>query len=247
MKRVIMHWTAGADGIISLERDHYHILISRDGSTFDGTHPISANVPPLVSGQYAAHTLNCNSYSIGVALDAMAGAVQSPFNPGRYPITSVQVEAMIDVVANLCNGYAIPIARETVLTHAEVQPTLGIAQKWKWDITWLPGMNKPGDPVEVGDSLRSRIAARLGLVYPAGSHGDGDPIPVAPRPILRRGHVGPYVEELQRDLARHGYDIAIDQIFGGETYSVVRWFQARHNLDIDGVVGKNTWSKLKGD
>lgn len=177
MKRIILHWTAGADGVIADESRHYHFIVGRDGSIISGTHPVSANVPPLRDGHYAAHTLNCNSYSIGVSLDAMAGAVERPFSAGRYPITERQVEAMAGLVASLCRTYSIPVTRRTVLTHAEVQPTLKIAQRGKWDITWLPGMTKPGDPVAVGDVLRARIMARID---PPTGKPETEPEPPAP-------------------------------------------------------------------
>ena len=45
------------------------------------------------------------------------------------------------------------------MSHAEVQPTLKIAQRGKWDIIWLPGMTQPGDPVRVGDHIRGLIKA----------------------------------------------------------------------------------------
>ena len=57
--------------------------------------------------------------------------------------------------------YGVKVTPETVLTHAEVQPTLGITQRAKWDITWLPGMEKPQDPREVGDILRAKIKKEL--------------------------------------------------------------------------------------
>ena len=161
MKRIVMHWTAGADGVIDLEADAYHFIVSRDGSVTQGKDKVEDNIPPLVSGQYAAHTWKLNSYSIGVALDAMAGATEAPFSWGRYPITEDQVEALCRLVASLSVKYGVPITPETVLTHAEVQPTLGITQKWKWDITVLPGMNKPGDPVDIGNILRKKIKGYL--------------------------------------------------------------------------------------
>ncbi len=162
MRRVILHWTAGADGVNEHEADSYHRLYGRDGTVYFGEHPIEANAgKKLVPGRYAAHTLNCNSGSIGVSLDAMAGAQERPFVAGGYPITARQLDAMARDVAGLCRTYGIAVTRQTVLTHAEVQPTLGIAQRQKWDITWLPGMTAPGDPVVVGDQLRAMIAAHL--------------------------------------------------------------------------------------
>ena len=47
------------------------------------------------------------------------------------------------------------------MSHAEVQPTLGIAQRQKWDWTWLPGFAAPQDPITTGDRLRKMIAAEV--------------------------------------------------------------------------------------
>ncbi|MGH0003182.1 peptidoglycan recognition protein family protein [Pseudovibrio ascidiaceicola] len=158
MKRIIMHWTAGADGVNSLERSHYHAIVDRSGKVHMGDLKPEANVN-CGDGQYAAHTRALNTGSIGIAMDAMAGARESPFNAGKYPITKEQVRAFAETVADLCETYQIPITRQTVLTHAEVQPVLMVKQRSKWDITWLPGMERPGKPIEVGDQLRELIKA----------------------------------------------------------------------------------------
>ncbi len=158
LSRIIMHWTAGADGVNDLERNHYHVIVDRLGKVFMGALKPEAN-ESCRDGRYAAHTRALNTGSIGVAMDAMAGAKESPFDPGKYPITKAQVTAFTSVIADLCETYKIPVTRQTVLTHAEVQPTLKIRQRNKWDITWLPGMDRPGNPLEVGDKLRELIKA----------------------------------------------------------------------------------------
>lgn len=158
LTRIILHWTAGGGRPSSLDRAHYHFLVDRDGGEHAGDMPPEANAKPLSRG-YAAHTLHCNTGSIGVALCGMMGAVERPFSAGPVPLTEVQVEAACDLVRRLCGKYRIEVQRRTVLTHAEVQPTLGIRQRGKWDITWLPGMEAAGDPVMVGDVLRRRISA----------------------------------------------------------------------------------------
>lgn len=159
MERLIIHWSAGTHTVSALDRQHYHYIIDGAGAVHRGDHPVSANAGPLVAGRYAAHTLNANTGSIGIALAAMVGAVERPFNAGRYPITPAQVDALARLCADLCRDYTIPVTRKTVLTHAEVQPTLGIAQRGKWDISWLPGMSAPGNPVTVGDTIRARVTA----------------------------------------------------------------------------------------
>lgn len=167
LKRIHMHWTAGADGIIPIESDHYNFIVDRNGKVHDGEHPPEHQTPTNVkkgSKFYAAHTLNANSNAIGIAMDAMALAEERPFKAGKYPITPVQVEAFCKFIAYLCKRYDIPVTRGTVLTHAEVQGTLGIKQKNKWDITWLPGMAEPQPPVFVGDILRSKVSGYVNML-----------------------------------------------------------------------------------
>lgn len=166
MKRIIIHWTAGANTPSSLDLSHYHYVIDGEGRVHEGKWPVSANENP-VKGKYAAHTLNCNTGSIGVSLAAMAGAVERPFSAGKAPITKAQEEALSALLRTLCKQYGIPVSRQAVLTHAEVEPTLGIKQKGKWDICWLPGMSGPRPAVEVGDTIRSRITTKVPAPKPS--------------------------------------------------------------------------------
>ncbi|WP_159454108.1 N-acetylmuramoyl-L-alanine amidase [Roseovarius albus] len=161
MNKIILHWTAGSHEPNSLDKKHYHILIDGDGELHRGNHAISANVPPLRSKSYAAHTLNCNSHSIGVSLCAMGGDVrESPFRPGPFPITSVQWSTLAQVAAELCLRYDIPVSRKTVLGHGEVQKNLNIKQKGKWDPLALPW--DPDRPYsEIGDQMREMVADNL--------------------------------------------------------------------------------------
>jgi hypothetical protein len=165
MKRIIIHWTAGGHTPTEEDKAHYHLLIDGAGRTHRGKWPISANIAPR-KGLYAAHTLNLNTGSIGIALAAMAGAQERPFIPGRAPITPAQVSALVVMIRGLCNESKIKVSRETVLSHAEVPPTLKVKQRGKWDIAWLPGMAAPGDPVKVGDHIRGLVLAEAPPVRP---------------------------------------------------------------------------------
>ena len=160
MKGIVFHWTAGGPKASSLDRSHYHFLVQQDGTIVAGQFPPEANLAP-VSGKYAAHTLSANTGRIGVALCGMMGAVERPFNAGSAPINWPQINALCGLLADLCRRYSIPVTRQAVLSHAEVQPTLGIIQRGKWDVAWLPGMPRPADPVAVGDTLRAKIAAAM--------------------------------------------------------------------------------------
>jgi N-acetyl-anhydromuramyl-L-alanine amidase AmpD len=158
LKRIIMHWTGGPHKATDLDREHYHFIVEGDGKVVSGKLRPEDNISTN-DGIYGAHTLSLNTGSIGVSIAAMAGAHDVPFSWGSAPITETQVAALCKLVKSLCDKYGIEISRRTVLTHAEVQPTLKIKQRGKWDICCLPGDKMIRDPVKIGDILRARIVA----------------------------------------------------------------------------------------
>lgn len=160
LHRVHWHWTAGAEGIIRLELKHYNEVIDHDASVHDGWFRPEAQANYRI-GRAASHTLNANTGAIGLAVDAMAGASEVPFRRGSAPLNWLQIEALAERTAEHCLAYDIPVSRFSTLSHAEIQPTLGIRQRRKWDITWLPDMDGPGDAIEVGDRLREMTAERV--------------------------------------------------------------------------------------
>jgi len=92
---------------------------------------------------------------------SMGGAVEAPFSAGKYPMPHEQWDAMTSAVADLCRRYSITVTDKTVLSHAEVQNNLGIAQRGKWDFTRLAF-----DPTVVGakacgDKMRAEVRAKL--------------------------------------------------------------------------------------
>ena len=159
MERVILHWTAGTYTASVLDKKHYHFIVEGTGRVIIGDMPPEAN--ENTSTAYAAHTRNLNTGSIGVAVAAMHGAKESPFNAGKYPITEKQVDALVNWVARLCDDYGIAVTPETVLTHGEVAGNLGVGQRGKWDVNWLPGMTQAGHPSATGDLLRVKIKAAM--------------------------------------------------------------------------------------
>ena len=65
-------------------------------------------------------------------------------------------------------------------------------------------------------------------------------------PQLKKGAEGGHVELLQRALAAKGFSPgAIDGDFGSNTVKAVKAFQKASGLTADGIVGENTWKKLK--
>ena len=61
---------------------------------------------------------------------------------------------------------------------------------------------------------------------------------------LRIGDRGAYVQMLQSALTRSGFGTSIDGIFGPNTESSVRNFQAAFGLSVTGVVNDATWNRL---
>ncbi|MGM0446408.1 MAG: peptidoglycan DD-metalloendopeptidase family protein [Bacillota bacterium] len=56
---------------------------------------------------------------------------------------------------------------------------------------------------------------------------------------------GEKVKEVQSLLSKVGYDIDADGIYGYRTKEIVKDFQLNNNLTVDGIVGDNTYNKLK--
>lgn len=164
MKRIINHWTGGSYTASSLDKEHYHFLIEGDGAILRGEHPVTANenVRGKSSDAYAAHTLDCNSGSIGVSMCSMGGAIEKPYAPGRWPYKQEQWDALVHLNAVLCIRYDIMVTPETVLSHAEVQRNLKIPQRGKWDIAVYPPL-KPQQygAAAVGDLFRTMVSEKI--------------------------------------------------------------------------------------
>lgn len=158
MRAIVAHWSAGAHAVSSLDKEHYHIIVSGDGEIVKGDNDISDNVS-TGDGDYAAHTRGFNTGVIGVSMACMAGAIENPFNAGRFPMTRVQWDTMMMVIANLADFYNIPVSPRTILSHAEVQGTLGIQQRGKWDFTRLAFDPTVKGAKQCGDRMRREVAA----------------------------------------------------------------------------------------
>jgi hypothetical protein len=163
LERIILHWTAGSNTASDFDRKHYHILIEGSGRVVRGIPSIAANGigAPASAGARASHTLNCNTGSIGVSMCAMRGAVERPFNPGPSPLTRIQWETAARVVAILCRRYGIAVDRRRVLSHAEVQGSLGITQRAKWDVSRLAFDPSVAGATACGDLFRSLVSGNI--------------------------------------------------------------------------------------
>ena len=60
------------------------------------------------------------------------------------------------------------------------------------------------------------------------------------------GDRGEQIAAIQNALVRNGSDIAVDGDYGTGTKEAVKAFQERHGLDVDGIVGAQTYEALMG-
>lgn len=236
LKRTITHWTAGGNRANATDLDHYHFVTEYDGTVVPGKKEPEDNIVTS-DGDYAAHVLNMNTGSIGVAMAGMRDAVESPFDAGPSPLTEKQFEAHCVLLAELHRKYAIPVGPKTCLTHAEVEPVLGVKQKGKWDITRLPFKPELRGAIAVGDYMRERVAHYIGAV--------GGVVPVRSNELLREGMQSESVKQLQTELAARGYVTFPDGKYGPKTVSAVKAFQRANGLWEDGIAGPETLGKLR--
>lgn len=62
--------------------------------------------------------------------------------------------------------------------------------------------------------------------------------------LVQRGDRGPEVKVVQQMLTTFGWKISVDGDFGPQTEHAVRVFQKNHGLEVDGIVGPQTWAAL---
>ena len=108
--------------------------------------------------------------------------------------------------------------------------------------------NYPNDRVR-----RREIASDSSLIYgyarpkyPVKGSANGSDVSIS-LPTVRKGDSGNAVKILQAFLVAYEYSIGISGIdgdFGFDTESAVRQFQKNSKIEVDGIVGKDTWSEL---
>jgi hypothetical protein len=165
-QRLILHWTAGSHVSSPHEWLRYHILVEHDAGVPDdlsddttrlvGGVPLHRNMgnasgmPPAHRSPdtgYAAHTSKFNSYSIGLALCGMRGAVDrrpadgtiGVVDPGTHPITNLQIKALVALCVQFCALWGYTPTEDRIFTHWEAEALHRRPQDGKWDITWVPG------------------------------------------------------------------------------------------------------------
>jgi hypothetical protein len=163
LRSISLHWTAHDYEAVF---PAYHFCL-RGVSEIEvvATHDLRANMRDVrlaPERPYAAHTAGRNSWSIGLAVCAMAGARPSDF--GAFPLLPGQIDALCVVAGRLAAAYGIPLA--AIRTHAEAALEDGYfgadGDDRRWDVARLAPAPEPLAPDEAGltgERLRARIAA----------------------------------------------------------------------------------------
>ena len=108
--------------------------------------------------------------------------------------------------------------------------------------------NYPNDRVRRREisSASSLIFGYARPKYPVKSSANSSDVNIS-LPTVRKGNTGNAVKILQAFLVAYEYSIGISGIdgeFGFDTESAVRQFQKNSKIEVDGIVGKDTWSEL---
>ena len=184
LNKITLHWTVTGYKATATSKKHYHFITEGDGTLVHGNLKPEDNLN--TSTPYAAHVRGFNTGNIGMAVAAMVGAKERPFKAGNSPITVDQLFAFSLHVAQICKKYGIPVTRQTVFTHGEVESRFGVKQNGKWDINWLPGMQVPETPEKAGDALRAMIQMHVDDLTPKPKQSPWAAILLAIASIFRR-------------------------------------------------------------
>jgi N-acetyl-anhydromuramyl-L-alanine amidase AmpD len=139
LEHIVIHWTGGANSVSALDKLHYHFIVDGEGVVHRGIWSVKSNARPFRRRTgYAAHSLNFNAGSIGIALCGMGGATESPFRAGKWPIRQLQWQIAAEVAAQCAAQYGISTTNYDILQHGEIQKRKQIAQRGKWDCCKLP-------------------------------------------------------------------------------------------------------------
>lgn len=243
INRVVGHHSGGAHKPNKTDLLHYHRVVDAEGMIHMGKFDFADNTGKLREGRYAAHTRNLNSNTGGVAMACMGKSEWSkPYDSPFFPKPE-QVDRFILLMADVCNMFRIPIEREYCLTHAEVERTLGVKQRNKWDFDYSIFGSRAAvrDPIRLGDELRQAITlvakeSPVPASVPTFSLNVGEDFVG-----LRRGDKGDLVKRVQKALS-----VEPDGHFGPATEQAVKAYQKKLELRPDGVVGPYTLRKLLG-
>lgn len=238
----------------------YHFLVRKDGSIY--------RLRP--EDKVGAHAGGSNYNSIGICAEGKYMEETMPeaqkeslkelvsYLKGKYNITVVQAHR--DVCATSCPGDNYPFEEiatsgqnctENGQNSTEQQITSPVQENANMGnvIRIQAYLNeKYGTGIAVdniyGNETRKALVKGLQKEINVSVDGIFGPVTKAHCYNIKKGHVGNIVYLIQAMLVCHGFNIAVDGIFGTNTLNAVKEFQRRNNLTVDGICGKNTFNCL---
>lgn len=119
--------------------------------------------------------------------------------------------------------------------------------RWGGDFSWPDPMHMEfmGSAADA-QRIEAQLRKFLGSATPTVPH-TRPPSRPAPRAFpgtVEMGDHGDAVRVWQGVLAERGYRISVDGVFGEATNHIVRDWQAKHGLGVDGIAGQRTWRSV---
>ena len=234
----------------------YHFLVRKDGKVYRlrpeekvGAHAYGANYNSLgicFEGDYMQEDMTEAQKEAGKELVA--------YLKNKYKISTVQAHR--DVCATSCPGNKFPFdeianfepSNEIIPQPQENAPKGNVAEIQS-TLNDRYGLNIAVDNIYGNETRRALVKAlqtELNKQYHRGLAVDGIFGTNTYNACInvRKGAEGNITYLIQAMLVCHSFDVDADGIFGNATETAVREFQKRNGLSQDGIVGKNTFSKL---
>lgn len=213
----------------------YHFLVRKDGSVY--------RLRP--ENKVGAHASGSNSDSIGICFE------------GRYETETMpqsQIQAGKELVAYLKNKYGI----SKVQGHRDVYATACPGSNFQFNeiagasgsvnVTTTPGTSNTSS---TSTNWVSELQSECNKQGFSNQTVDGIPGPNTLNgcPMLKKGSRGNITKIVQNRLISLGYSCGsygADGVNGADTQAAIKAFQRDKGLAVDGIVGRNTWTKLLG-
>lgn len=237
----------------------YHFLVGKDGSIYR-----------LRPEQYVgAHAYGSNYNSIGICAE---GEYMSEIMPDEQKNAIVElikylqnkynmhvIQKHKDVCSTSCPGDNYPFdsivnlannsQKQQTIPQQEENPNMGIVATIQDTLNKQYGFNIAVDNIYGNETRKASV---LALQIELNSQCNADLVvdgifgnnTYNACINVRNGASGSITTLIQAMLICHGFNIELDGIFGAETENAIREFQTRNGLIVDGVCGKNTFSKL---
>lgn len=222
-----------------------------------GSRRVSANyvvkdrrVVGVVSEEHRAWTSGSpNDDGRGAAMDrrAITFEIQNERNGDPWPVSAASHETVAQLVADFHRRYGIPLDRDHIVGHREL---------WtRWRASYATAC--PGG-LDI-DAIVRRAAELVAGIAPAPAPASA-PAPVAapPFPLPAGSYFGPrsgpaqsvsgyysHRDDLRRWQQRmhdRGWTIGVDGLYGPNTAENARQFQREKGLEVDGLIGPQTWA-----